>query len=357
MRIVLLTSSSTRSGGSLQAYYLARELTDRGHEVRFAVPRDSSLPEIDPGLHWLLLPRERKHWRAEIEKIMAPPTVLHAFHNKACKLAAWWGLRLRRKGNVVLLNRGVCYRPGNPLPYWSPGVDAYTVNSQACGRVLRRLGTPRSKLHVVRSGVPASRAEPHRSPADVRAELGLEPGQTVVGSVAGDKPVKGVDVLVRAVASLEDFSGRCLIIGANPDKWRPLAEELGRPERFVFVSRTPQVADYLQVMHLFVLPSRSESMPNTLVEAVMAGLPVVATRVGGVPELVDGNGLLVPPDDPAAMSRAIGESLANEVGRRAWAKRSLELAENYTLAAKADRVERLYGSLLLKRGLAYQSTL
>ena len=357
MRIIYITSSSSLSGGTRQAMYSARGLMERGHEVVFLVPHDAEITGLDPGIDWRRLPERRTHWRAEAERALPPagePCIAHAFHNKANKHLAWWGLSWRRRGCVCLGYRGVIYRPSNPLPYWSPGVDCFTANSEACARILRSVGLSRRRLEVVYNGIPQARVTPGASAEAMRAEMGLPEGVPVFGTVAGDKPVKGVEHLLRgfALATGRGLDARLVLVGARETRWGDLTRELGIAERTVFRGRVENVADHLQAFDLFLLPSLKESLPNVVLEAFFFGLPVVATNVGGLPELVDGNGLLVPPGDAEALAGAMAESLADPARMKAWGRASLERSAGFTMAAKVERTVEVYNTLLARRGLA-----
>lgn len=363
MRVIYLTSSESLSGGSRQALYLAQGLAERGHEAFLLTPEVSALSGQEAGgdtaFRAVALPAKRGHWRAAVETLLPAhdePFVLHAFHNKACKLASWWGLRWRlaKRRAVVVLNRGVCYRPGNPLPWWSPGVDAVSVNSRACADVLAGIGAPRAKLRVIYNGVPEDRVRAGRDPLAVRAELGIAPDALVLGSITGDKPVKGVEQLVRAaaLAKAKGLSARLVLVGANPGKWEPLARELDVADLFVFIARTPHVADYLGIFDAFIISSLSESLPNTLLEACLAGLPVLSTAVGGIPELVEGRGILVPPGNPPALAEGLLRLERDREARARFAAASRELSATFTIERKVDEVEALYRELLARRGFS-----
>lgn len=356
MRIVLVTSSESASGGARQALYLARGLADRGHAVRFFAPHGAASEALAQGVDFRQLPAARRDWRAAVEAALpaSGPFIVQAFHNKAVKALAWWGLTWRRRGGACLGHRGVMYRPGNPLPYWSPGLDLITVNSQACARVLRRLGVSEGRLRVVYNGIPAERVTPTRDPREMRHGLGIPEGAPVLGTVAGDKPVKGVDVLLRAFAALplELAATRLVCVGCRPERWEAEAAGLGLAGRVRFTGRVENVADHLAALSLFVLPSRSESLPNTLMEAICLGLPAVASDVGGVPELIRGNGLLVPPGDPAALTQALARLLADPAQRERLAAASRALAPEFSMEAKVTRMEEIYAELLDRRGHA-----
>jgi len=356
MRLIFITSSSSLSGGTRQAMYSAQGLRDRGHELTFFVPHDAEITGLDRGINWQRLPENPSGWRSAVESALPPagqPCIVHAFHNKANKRLAWWGLSWRRRGCLCLGYRGVIYRPSNPLPYWSPGIDCFTVNSLACGRVLRSVGLSTRRMAVVPNGIPKSRITPQRSRDAVRSALGLEPGQLVLGSVAGDKPVKGVDVLLRGFAQAVDqgLNAKLVVAGARPERWQHIATDLGVGDHTVFAGRVENVADYLQIFDAFFLPSLSESLPNVLLEAFFFGLPVVGSDVGGVPELIDDNGLLVPRGDAPALAHAMLKLAADPELRRVFARASRAKASAYTLETKLANTVKVYNEILTRRGL------
>ncbi|MFW5490191.1 MAG: glycosyltransferase family 4 protein [Desulfovibrio sp.] len=357
MNIHYITSSGSKSGGARQALYIASGMAERGHDVTFFIPHDGELPELEPDLRWIRLPESHKQWRAFIEShLPAPqtPVVFHAFHNKACKLLTWWGWLWRKRKIATLINRGVIYRPGNPLPYWSPGLDAITVNSEACSRVLGRIGAPKSKRHVIYNGIPDDRGTPQRTREEVRAELGMDDfAGLVFGTVGNNKPVKGFDPLLKAYAQADLPDSRLFLIGADPAQWEDVIRELGLEGRAVCLGRKNHVSDYLQVFDVFVISSLSESLPNTLLEAWMCGLPILSTRVGGIPEIMDDSGILVRPNKPQEMAAAMRRLYEHPEERETFSRRARELSAHYTLQHKLDKLESLYSSLLLRKGYAY----
>jgi glycosyltransferase involved in cell wall biosynthesis len=357
MRIIFISSSSNKSGGSRQALYLAQGLLGNGHDLRFCVPADAELPELAPELPWLRLPEKRKHWRDSVYALLdeslgaGRPCILHAHHNKAVKLAAWWGLFWRSRGLAVFAQRGVVFPPKNPLPYWSPGIDCFMVNSQACAAVLRRKGVPERRLRVVYNAVPTARLAQREAPEAVRARLGLKDGELVFGCVANDSKNKGVEELLRAFARAELAQARLVVLGVSPDLWSPLARELGLSGRALLLPPCESVADHLRVFDAFVLSSHSESMPNTVQEAMCLGLPVLSTAVGGAPECVRGNGLLVAAKDVPGLAQGLRSMAESAEQRRAWGAKSLELSAQFDPKRKLALVESIYRETLERRGL------
>ena len=181
-----------------------------------------------------------------------------------------------------------------------------------------RVGLPREKVTVVRYGLdeppPAwSTDSPFDIPEGARVLLGL--GRLV--------PQKGYDVALRAFADVRQRHPDTvlLILGEGPERGslEQLGRDLGLDDSLLLPGRAGDVAAWLERAELLVHPARWEGFGLVLLEAMLAGLPVIATRVSAIPEIVaDGeSGLLVPPDDPGALAAALKEVLADgELARR-----------------------------------------
>ena len=113
MRVIIITSSSNRSGGTRQAVYQAQGLSERGHDVALCLPHDSTLWELPNAASnplWNMLPEDPAQHRAYVESLFPSPdtpTIVHAFHNKAVKRVAWWGLFWRNRKLACVAHRGV----------------------------------------------------------------------------------------------------------------------------------------------------------------------------------------------------------------------------------------------------------
>lgn len=358
MRILFITSSTNASGGSRQALYLAAGMRERGHDVSFFAAPSSMLRPLAPEMDWRDLPAKRGEWRAALENALmehrgaerggAGPAIVHAFHNKAVKSLAWSGTLWRLAGRPVacVAHRGVIFRPNNFLPYLLPGIRLFAVNSRACLNTLPLLWR-KDAGKVVYNGVPRSKVTPGRAPEEVRAELGIAPGADVIGYVGNNAPVKGVEYLIRAFARMRTEGQVLCLVGVIKELWTALCGELGILDSVRFVGRTERVADYGQIFTLFVLPSLSESSPNTLLEAMCMGLPAVCSNVGGVPECISDERYLVPPRDDAALAAAITAALADREALAETGRRNLAFSGQFSLEKKLDIMEGLYADLLL----------
>jgi glycosyltransferase involved in cell wall biosynthesis len=187
-------------------------------------------------------------------------------------------------------------------------------------RELARAGVSAARRVVIRNGIDVGRYA--TGAAAGSAVLGSPPGPRVVGTVARLSREKGIDLLVDAFARLVpgDPATRLVIVGEGPERGalEALARSCGVSDRVTFQGFHPRVAELLPGFDVFVLPSRTEGLPLALLEAMAAGRACVATKVGGVPEVVaDGvTGVLVAPGDPAALAAAVQALLADPVLRR-----------------------------------------
>jgi glycosyltransferase involved in cell wall biosynthesis len=196
--------------------------------------------------------------------------------------------------------------------------DAFAADLQ------RRLRIRPERLRVARSPIVPGTLTAKRATAEgLREELGLRPETRVVLSVGRLSKEKGHATLIRAMAELPPMSSdqvRLIIVGDGPER-APLISHCARLDlsgivRFVGYRR--DVAPYYAIADVFVLPSFSEGSPNVLLEAMDGGVPIVATAVGGIPEMIHDReqGLLVPAGDAPAIARAIAALLNDaELGK------------------------------------------
>jgi glycosyltransferase involved in cell wall biosynthesis len=172
---------------------------------------------------------------------------------------------------------------------------------------VERVGLPAEKLEVVHYGLDA----PPRAWAE-NADLGLADDSRVLLAISRLVPQKGLDVAVRALARVREEEPRAVLVvlGEGPERGRLAEDGVYLP------GRVGDVGAWLARAELLVHPARWEGFGLALLEAMLAGKPVVATRVSSIPEIVvDGEtGLLVPPDDPGALAGAILRVL-HEPGR------------------------------------------
>jgi glycosyltransferase involved in cell wall biosynthesis len=216
---------------------------------------------------------------------------------------------------------------------------AHVAVGDAAARAIERdVGLPPESIRTIHNGVPELELDP---------VLRMATGP-VVGTLARLDIGKGLDVLVAALAKLPDVVA--VVVGAGPEevRLRDLARRTGVSDRFEMVGWRERPRDFLPTFDVFVLPSRAEGLPLSIIEAMLAERAVVATRVGSVAEVVvDGEtGLLVPPDEPAALAEAIASVLGDDERRQAMGRAGRELARRaFSVEVMARGYEQLYADI------------
>lgn len=234
----------------------------------------------------------------------------------------------------------------NLVDRWSlPRADAVVTTCTPFAEELTSAGIDRQRITVVHNAA-AEVAVMDR--AEARRRLGLPHGPIVV-AVGRLSHEKGHDVLIDACALLRRVSRdepTLIIAGEGPERGRLAARARRHGVALRLDGFQTSIAPYYAAADVFVLPSRSEGSPNVLLEAMAAGCPIVATRVGGVPEIAgSGEVQLVPRDRPLALAQAIAQvfsspALADRLGR--WARRR---ASDFTAAARNNALLDLYSRL------------
>lgn len=231
--------------------------------------------------------------------------------------------------------------------------DCVLVNAEAIRENLIEQGYDPSNIVVIRNGIRLSKVAGKGQGAILRRELGLPLSARLVAVFSRLNRMKGVQYFLDAAIVLAGRfpDVRFLVVGDGESK-KELEEHacrLGLGQRIVFTGFRSDVPDLLSETAISVLPSLSEGASNTLLESMAAGIPVIATRVGGNPEVVeDGvSGLLVPPRDSAAIAAATArlledEDLALRLGRAGMRR----VSELFSIDGSVHETERLYQRLV-----------
>jgi glycosyltransferase involved in cell wall biosynthesis len=294
--------------------------------MRIPAPRD-----LDP----LLLARLVRDTRADV------------VHTHLVHADLYGGLAAKLRGTTLVSTKH------NDDPFRT---GAFRFVERGLARLADRVITISDSLHrftVDRVGVPAAKVETiHYGLDEPPRAWGTNPPDAVphdariVLSVSRLTRQKGIDAAVEAVSLLPD-DVVLVVLGEGPERGalEELAREHGVASRVVLPGRVPDVAAWLGRASVYVQPARWEGFGLAVLEAMVCGLPVVATNVSSLPELVaDGEtGLLVPPDDPAGLARGIARALVEPALGRAGLERA---GREFSVERMADRTVSLYESLL-----------
>jgi glycosyltransferase involved in cell wall biosynthesis len=209
-------------------------------------------------------------------------------------------------------------------------------------------GVPLSHIKTIYEGLDISGFTQRRAP---RTRPSDDP--IAIGCVAHLSPEKGVDYLIHAASLIPDVRTRARFIIVGDGKCRQDLEKqargLGLEDCFQFAGFQDQTSAFLRSFDIFVLPSLSEGLSSAILSAMASSLPVVATRVGGIPELIrnEEEGLLVPPGDPAALAEALGRLCNDPEARLLMGRKGRARVEKFfTLQRKILETEKICESLI-----------
>src|SRR5213080_3633825 len=232
--------------------------------------------------------------------------------------------------------------------------DRIVTSGEAVRALVVAAGIPPERVVAIPPGVDTTRFHPAVSGAAVRGELRLGAGEPLVGLVANIRGSKGHNVFLEAARQILAVAPRARFVivgdGVGYEDVRRRVTALGLAERVTMTGFRRDIPEVMAALDLLVLPStRSEATSQVIPQALAVGTPVVATAVGGIPEIVkDGvTGRLVPPGEPAALAAAI-EDMLTDVGRAhamAHAGQAL-VRERFTVDAMMVATTTVYASLM-----------
>ncbi len=332
-RVVFVIRSLTIGGAGRQLIEIATGLAATGWAVDVVTfyPGGGLMPELDRRGVRVRDLQKRGRWDltaflrlARLLRRMDPP-VVHAYSGEANLMVALlrpflrgsrvvWGVRasdLSRSRQDWL--SGVLGRANRWL---ARRVDLIICNSQAGMTMRIAEGYPRDRTVVVPNGIDVRRfAHDPRARDAVRSAWDVEPDDILIGLVGRLDPVKGHDVLIRAIAPvLPSSRARLVFVGDGPDGYRAemdaIARATGVAGRLTWAGPRTDMPAVYSAIDLLVSASHGEGFPNAVAEAMACGVPCVVTDVGDSAELVGGSGWVCPPDDVEGLRAAITSALA-----------------------------------------------
>ena len=364
INVLELLPTSTPGGGPKQVYDLVRELPRSEFDVVVGAPRDGIFFERFQalGLRVVEFPPSRlslRHLLLAIRLIRQLDIAIVHTHGKGPglygRLAAWW-----TGTPAVHTFHGIHYSHYSPIGRWlylalerrlsrlSRTIINVSASQSVEGLGLRLFTAEQSA--VVVNGIAPEEISRAISESPVRRDsLGLTADAVVLGSVSRFDPIKRHEVLLAAVRRLAGRLPRVTLLlvgaGAEEDRIRRLTLEMGLQARVIFTGFLENPARVYPVLDLYVSASEKEGLPLSLVEAMCAGLAVVATDVPGHRDVVihGETGLLVPPDDSAALADAIRSLMSDPVRRRAMGEAGRQRAlEEFGIRLMVDATAAIF---------------
>jgi glycosyltransferase involved in cell wall biosynthesis len=278
--------------------------------------------------------------------------LIHSFLYRSHCAARLARLSLALQTPLISSERGLCDNRSRIILYvnrltsrWSDRILA--VSEAVRDRAVQRDRIHPSKVMVIRNGIEAPEPNPDAGKR-LRRTLRIHQSEVVFLLLGRLHREKGPDLFLQALVRLEALSGsrawRAIIVGSGPEfnNLEQSAAALGIRDRVMFAGARRIVGPWIEASDVLVLPSREEGLPVAALEAMVRRKPVIATAVGGTPEIVSDplTGLLVPPEDPTALAKALTRLLLDEKSR-------LEMGEEAMKKARSEfSIDRMVNEIL-----------
>jgi glycosyltransferase involved in cell wall biosynthesis len=346
--VVHIASGREWRGGQRQVWLLASELARRGIDQVVITGKGSELAQR---LETARVPVCPVSWQLSLDPRVLPAvttklrvhrSLLHAHDAHALVLA---GIAARLTGSRLVATRRVVF-PLKRSGFWRRA-DHIIAVSNAVRDVLIAAGVPRARITVISDAVHLS---PDDSGLDVRKRLNLPPEAQLALNLGALTPEKAQSTLVHAAALLvRDLpSLYWVVVGKGPMR-RTLEREIagnGLEGRFHLMGDIPDPDVVLREANVFVTSSTSEGLGSAALAAMAAGIPVVATAVGGLVDLLaEGHGLMVKPGDAQGLAQAVRRVLSDSDLRNQLRSAGRQASRNYGVAGMAERVLEVYRSV------------
>jgi glycosyltransferase involved in cell wall biosynthesis len=363
LKIVHIDTGRDLRGGQEVLLMLARGLQRRGHQQLVVCREGSALEERarQESLRLMTLPRFnpcrcrgllrlRIYLKAEACELIHA----HTAHAQTISFLASAGLRVRR-----VASRHVAFSPRHARVHrlkYSLTCDAIIAPSESVRGLLVSLGLSKTPIEVVPGGVETPQELPGPEVRSrIRAQWGFGEDEFVVGHAAAFTPEKGQDVALDAAILLAERlpRARLVLAGQGPTRNSPgITEKVNRAgSRARLPGFVENLAEFFAGLDLYIMPSRSESWGLAALHAMAYGLPVVASSVGGLPEIVEAGatGWLITPGEPAALAEAIAAAASDPARLRRFSANARRRARQFSVEQTVARVEALYYRVLADR--------
>ncbi len=284
------------------------------------------------------------------------PDIIQSHNFKAHFLVRFSGLH--RKSRWIAFQHGYTWtdlknRIYNQFDRWSlPAADRVVTVCKPFAEYLIGRGVSAERITVQHNSVKPFISSSREIMDSLRQELNIHSTDRVLLTVGRLSREKGHRDLLEALPLLKSDSGRLLLVIVGDGHERPdlqaQAQGLGIANRVIFAGHRADVSGFYGIADVVVLPSHSEGSPNVLLEAFSAGVPTVATRVGGIPEIAKDqiSALIVEPNNPRSLAAGIQEVLDNSVLRNTLSSNAREMAARFRPEDYRDSVVRIYQQVL-----------
>lgn len=363
--LVLLFPPKWVAGTEIATYNIAKHLAKRGHEVHVITSLDEGLPKesIEQSfyVHRIKIPQMRflgiiVFWLKALPLLKRlKPDMVHG-QSTTMGIVGFLAKKLLKKPYTVYARGSEVYLP---WLFKTPISKLVLRRADVVIALTEDMKTEMQKIYsrdvaVIPNGIDLESYEDLPTKEASRQRLALNNNDKIILFVGTLRPVKGLKYLIQAMNIIrqKDTKARLMLIGYGEERQslEGLVKELDLGDRVTFVGKVPneKVPEYMSASDVFVLPSVSEGFPVVILEAMASGLPIVATKVGGLPEIVkDGeSGFLVEPSNPEQLADRVLTLLKNEDSRQRMIMNNRNKVQQYSWENTVGQLEAIYSRVV-----------
>ncbi len=358
IKIIHLDTGEVLRGGQQQLLMLARGLAARGHQ-QLIVTLDGTALEArarQEGFRMFALPRHDPagaHGTFQLRQLLLaePFQVLHAHDGKGQTISwlASLGLNLKR-----VASRRVTFAPPRRIDTrlkYGRACDAVIAVSGFIKRLLVDAGVPESQIEIIPDGVEMPDDLPDAlARARVRGQWQIGAEDFASGHLGAMTHEKGQAIALRAATRLQEILPRARLVLATGESRSSLT--VSQPNVRVLPYQA-NLSDFFAALDLYIMPSLAEGLGSSALVAMAYGIPVVASRVGGLPELIEEGetGWLIPPGSPQALADAMAHAASDHARLCEMGQKARRRAKQFSSTLMVGRTEALYEKLVWGKGL------
>jgi len=344
---------------------LANGLQTSGYDVTICSRKTGSLIQRLHNVPVLILPKRRS---VDLRYLLKFTLFLHHrnidlvhSHLFGNNLYGFLASLLTGRKSILTIHGEDCFASKKRMIFYrlvAPFVSRIIAVSKSLHNQLTQdLCIKEEKVTLIPNGIDTARFQKKIDLIYKKKKLGLPTDAPLIGAIGNIKPVKGYDIFLEAAVSVKQkFPEACFIIVGGVYQYKEYMKELevqtwenDLQNQVYFLGKRDDVEEILPLLTVYVLPSRSEGSPIALLEAMASGRPIVATGVGGIPDIIENDisGLLIPPADPSSMANAIIQLLENQSMAKKMGEHAQRVVEEcYSVNSMVEKYLILYDEVL-----------
>jgi glycosyltransferase involved in cell wall biosynthesis len=361
IKVLHIDSENGWRGGQQQAVYLFEGLIRRGIETVFVCRPDS---ELSGHFKNKKLPHIEIPMRNELDIFSAYRIAtyarkngftilhLHSAHAHSIGLLAKLFYTKVKLIGVRRVDFNIKKNIFSRFKYNSSLINRIVCISSEIKKIMLECAINEDKLTVIHSGVDVHKFDSTEADPLLREKYGIAKDAIIIGTVAALVGHKDYPNLLKAASIVTDKAKQAVIIavgdGKNENEIKQIHSDLKLGNKFIFAGYQKEVGKYLKAFDIFVLASKKEGLGTSVLDAQSIGLPVIATRAGGIPEMIENgaNGILVAKQDPEELANAILELVNDPVKRNLIGRNAKETVSKFSIENTVDKNIDIYKELL-----------